>query len=79
MVSHRLCPALLEAGRTAVAVADHTKLGVVGISTIGQFDEVHALVTDHGLPDDTRTILEERVGELVIAPMASQLGEARFD
>lgn len=69
----------LEAGRTAVVVADHTKWGVVGISTIAQLDEVHALVTDHGLPDDARTILEERVGELVIAPMASQLGEARSE
>ena len=71
--------ALLEAGRTTVVVADHTKWGVVGLSTIAQLDEVHALVTDHALSEDARTVLEERVGELVLAPAVAQLEPARAE
>ncbi|HXG40646.1 MAG TPA: hypothetical protein VNJ28_06855, partial [Candidatus Limnocylindrales bacterium] len=41
--------ALVEAGRRLVVVADHTKWGVVGISTTARLDEADVLVTDSGL------------------------------
>ncbi|MGH3386346.1 MAG: DeoR/GlpR family DNA-binding transcription regulator [Nocardioidaceae bacterium] len=63
--------ALLEAGRNVVVVADHTKWNVVGISTIAQLEEADVLVTDEGLGDDARSVLEERVGELVVATSES--------
>ncbi|PZF85456.1 DeoR/GlpR family DNA-binding transcription regulator [Jiangella anatolica] len=60
--------ALVAAGRRLVVVADHTKWGTVGISTIARLDDADMLVTDAGLPGDARDTLAERVGELVIAP-----------
>ncbi|NKE60901.1 DeoR/GlpR transcriptional regulator [Lentzea sp. PSKA42] len=59
--------ALVDAAGRVVVVADHTKWGTVGISTIADLDEAHVLVTDEGLPDDARTILTDQVGELVLA------------
>ncbi|MEV6830402.1 DeoR/GlpR family DNA-binding transcription regulator [Amycolatopsis sp. NPDC051102] len=62
--------ALVEAGRKLVVLADHTKWGTVGISTIADLDEADVVVTDDGLPDDAKEILAERVGELMIAETA---------
>lgn len=59
--------ALVEAGSRLVVLADHTKWGTVGISTIADLHEAHVLVTDEGLPGDAREILSDRVGELIIA------------
>jgi DeoR/GlpR family transcriptional regulator of sugar metabolism len=59
--------ALVDAAGRVVVVADHTKWGTVGISTIADLDEADVLVTDEGLPGDVRQILFERVGELVLA------------
>ncbi|MBC6450230.1 DeoR/GlpR family DNA-binding transcription regulator [Actinokineospora xionganensis] len=63
--------ALVEAGGRLVVLADHTKWGVVGISTIADLEEADVLVTDEGIPDDARAVLEERVGELVIASVTA--------
>jgi DeoR/GlpR family transcriptional regulator of sugar metabolism len=65
--------ALVEAGRRLVVLADHTKWGIVGISTIADLDEAHVLVTDDGIAEDARELLDDRVGELIIA---QTLGEA---
>jgi DeoR/GlpR family transcriptional regulator of sugar metabolism len=59
--------ALVEAARRLLVVADHTKWGVVGLSTIARLDETDVLVTDEGLPPGARETLAERVGELVVA------------
>jgi DeoR/GlpR family transcriptional regulator of sugar metabolism len=68
--------ALVEAARTLVVVADHSKWGVVGISTIARLDEAHVLVTDDGLDADARGLLEERVGELIVADTTENVEEA---
>ncbi|PFG49132.1 DeoR family transcriptional regulator [Amycolatopsis sulphurea] len=65
--------ALVEAGRRLVVLADHTKWGTVGISTIADLDEAHAVVTDDGLSVPAREILADRVGELLIAETAENL------
>ncbi|MFE7405168.1 DeoR/GlpR family DNA-binding transcription regulator [Isoptericola sp. NPDC057559] len=63
--------ALLAAGQDAVVLADHTKWGVVGLTTIVDLHEVERLVTDDGLDADARELLEAHVGELWVVPAGS--------
>lgn len=58
--------ALIDAGRKLVVTADHTKWGVVGLSTIARLDEAQVLITDSGLSSDARDVLAAAVPELVI-------------
>jgi len=55
--------ALVEAGRKLVVLADHTKWGTVGISTIAGLDEADVVVSDDGLSESARETLAEQVGE----------------
>lgn len=59
--------ALVEAGRELVVLADQTKWGIVGISTIADLEEADIVVTDDGLPAVARETLAERAGELKVA------------
>jgi hydroxymethylpyrimidine kinase/phosphomethylpyrimidine kinase len=59
--------ALVEAGRRLVVVADHTKWGVVGLSSIARLDQANVLITDGHLEPAAREILLAHVGELVEA------------
>jgi len=68
--------ALIEAARTLVVVADHTKWGLVGISTVARLDEADVLVTDGGIDREARALLADRVGELVVADIAETTEEA---
>jgi DeoR/GlpR family transcriptional regulator of sugar metabolism len=63
--------ALIAAGRTLVVVADHTKWGVVGISSIARLDEADVLITDDKLDGDAAATLEGCVGRLVVVPAAA--------
>jgi DeoR/GlpR family transcriptional regulator of sugar metabolism len=71
--------ALIEAGRRLVVVADHSKWGVIGISSIARLDQADVLITDVGLSPEARRILVESVRELVVVdpgvPVADQLRE----
>jgi DeoR/GlpR family transcriptional regulator of sugar metabolism len=58
--------ALVEAGRRLVVVADHTKWGVVGISSFARLDEADVLITDGDLDPEALATLEENVGELIL-------------
>jgi DeoR/GlpR family transcriptional regulator of sugar metabolism len=59
--------ALAAAGRRLVVVADSSKWGVIGISSIARLDEADVLVTDAGLAPAAREIAAEQVRELLIA------------
>nr|WP_083474769.1 DeoR/GlpR family DNA-binding transcription regulator [Pseudonocardia sp. AL041005-10] len=59
--------ALIESGSRLVVVADHTKWGTVGISTIAELSEADVLVTDSGLADADRAVLEGEVDHVIIA------------
>ena len=59
--------AFVKAARKVTVVADHTKWGIVGLSSFADLDEVDTLITDSGLPDEARTPLADRVGQLIIA------------
>ena len=52
-------------------VADHTKWGIVGLSTIAALDEADVLITDEALGADARAALSEHVGRLIVAGVAS--------
>lgn len=59
--------ALVEAGRRLVVVADHTKWGVVSLSTIAPLDKADILITDSGLSPEARDVLAGHVRELIVA------------
>jgi DeoR/GlpR family transcriptional regulator of sugar metabolism len=58
--------ALIEAAERLVVLADHTKWGTVGISSIVPLDRADVLITDDGLDDSARTLLSETVRDLVV-------------
>jgi DeoR/GlpR family transcriptional regulator of sugar metabolism len=41
--------ALIEAGRRLMVLADHTKWGTIGISSVGRLQEADTIITDAGL------------------------------
>ncbi|MEO3789862.1 DeoR/GlpR family DNA-binding transcription regulator [Nonomuraea sp. B10E15] len=59
--------ALIESAGRLVVLADHTKWGTVGISTIAQLNEADMVISDAGLGAQAREALAGQVGELVIA------------
>lgn len=58
--------ALVAAADRLVVLADNSKWGTVGISSIVELSAAHVLISDDGLPSEARRILGERVGELVM-------------
>ena len=58
--------ALIDAGRRLVVVADHSKWGVIGISSIARLDQADVLITDAGLSPEARVILADAVRELIV-------------
>ena len=70
--------ALIEAGRSLVVVADHSKWGVIGISSIARLDQADVLITDSGLAPEARAILAGAVRSLVVveSPASKGLPEA---
>jgi DeoR/GlpR family transcriptional regulator of sugar metabolism len=67
--------ALVEAGRRLVVLADHSKWGAVGISTIAELDEADTVVSDDGLPQHARDVLADHIGELLIATVNGEEDE----
>ncbi|GAA1004636.1 DeoR family transcriptional regulator [Acrocarpospora pleiomorpha] len=58
---------LVAAAQQLVVLADHTKWGTIGISSIARLDQAHVVVTDTGLPEPARAELADQVGELIVA------------
>jgi DeoR/GlpR family transcriptional regulator of sugar metabolism len=63
--------AFVASARRLVVVADHTKWGVVGLTTMASLRDADVLVTDERLRPEARALLSEHVGELVLAPVAA--------
>ena len=53
--------------RRVVLLADHTKWGLVSLSSFARLSEVDVLITDDMLPSDARAAATEQVGEVVYA------------
>lgn len=68
--------ALVSAGRKLVVCADHTKWGLVGISTFAHLDDADVLVTDGEIDGRVRTTLSEHVGDLIVADSAEPATES---
>ena len=64
--------ALARSARRLAVVTDHTKWGVVGISTIATLPEADVVITDSGLDPEATAILTEQVGEVRSAPMPTE-------
>jgi DeoR/GlpR family transcriptional regulator of sugar metabolism len=67
--------ALIGAGRRLVLMADHTKWGVIGISSIGRLDEADILITDSGLDPASVGQLAATVRQLILVNV--ETGERR--
>ncbi len=59
--------AFVRSARRVTVIADHTKWGIVGLSSFADLEDVDTLITDGELPAEARSLLADRVGELVIA------------
>src|SRR3954454_25323167 len=59
--------ALVRSPRQLVVWADHTKWGIVGLSTTAALDEADVLVTDEPLSPDAQASLGAHVRKLIIA------------
>jgi DeoR/GlpR family transcriptional regulator of sugar metabolism len=58
--------ALVEAAERLVVLADHTKWGTVGISSIVPLNRADVVITDDQLDESAHTILAEQVNELMV-------------
>jgi DeoR/GlpR family transcriptional regulator of sugar metabolism len=58
--------AMVAAGRRLIVLADHSKWGAIGISTVAHLRDADVLITDAGLDAQARDALEAEVGDLVI-------------
>ena len=65
--------ALIESGRSLIVVADHTKWGAVGMSSIAPLDDVDTVVTDTGLTEDAKQVLADHVPEVIVAEIDEPL------
>lgn len=64
--------AFIAASRKVVVLADHTKWGTLGISTIARFEDVDEVVSDDGLGADAQRLLKEKTGRLRLARVLSR-------
>jgi DeoR/GlpR family transcriptional regulator of sugar metabolism len=58
--------ALVEAAERLVVLADHTKWGTVGISSIVPLSRADVLITDDALDESARALLTEQVDEVMV-------------
>jgi DeoR/GlpR family transcriptional regulator of sugar metabolism len=59
--------AFIQAARRVTVMADHTKWGVVGLSSFADLEDVDTLITDAGLAPEARALAADRVGRLLVA------------
>lgn len=58
--------ALIESGRRLIVLADHTKWGVIGISSVARLADVDTVITDSGLEPAARAQLAAVVRRLIV-------------
>ena len=57
----------MRVARRVVVLADHTKWGLVSLSSFARLNEVDVLITDDMLPLDARAQVADQVGEVILA------------
>ena len=63
--------ALIEAGRRLIVLADHTKWGVIGISSVARLEDADTIITDSGLDLAARSQLASVVRRLMLVDIAT--------
>ena len=58
--------ALIEAGRRLIVLADHTKWGTIGISSVARLENADTIITDSGLDPTARSQLASAVRRLIV-------------
>jgi DeoR/GlpR family transcriptional regulator of sugar metabolism len=58
--------ALIDSGRRLVVVADHSKWGVVGLSSIARLDQADVLITDDGIDPAAREAIANHVRRVIV-------------
>jgi DeoR/GlpR family transcriptional regulator of sugar metabolism len=61
----------IRVARRVVVLADHTKWGVVSLSSFARLDEADVLITDDMLPAEAQAQVADQVGEIVLAESIS--------
>lgn len=69
--------AFLDHAQKVIVVADHTKWRTVGLCSFGPLSAADVLVTDDAIDQEARMLLDEAVGELVLAPVGAADGATR--
>ncbi|HEY7626156.1 MAG TPA: DeoR/GlpR family DNA-binding transcription regulator [Ilumatobacteraceae bacterium] len=59
--------AFVDSTDELVVLADHTKWGVTGLTTIAELDEATVCVSDDRLSEHARAVLSDRVGRLILS------------
>ena len=63
--------ALIASGRRLIVLADHTKWGIVGISSVARLDGADTIITDTGLDPAARDQISSSVRRLMLVDPAS--------
>jgi DeoR/GlpR family transcriptional regulator of sugar metabolism len=63
--------ALIEAGRRLIVLADHSKWGVIGISSVARLEGADTIVTDSGLGAAARDEMASAVRRLMLVDVAT--------
>lgn len=69
--------AFMATAREVVVLADHTRWGVVGLTTIADLTDIDRLISDDGLDADAREQLAAHVGRLQLAAPGTALPSQR--
>lgn len=68
--------AFVDAANELVVLADHTKWGVTGLTTMARLEDASVCVTDDLLGEHAQSVLTERVGRLILSPVESAVSRS---
>jgi DeoR/GlpR family transcriptional regulator of sugar metabolism len=63
--------ALIAAGRRLVVMADHTKWGIIGISSVARLEDADTIITDSGLDPAAQEQLAATVRRLILVDVST--------
>ena len=67
LLESELMRVMLEAGGRIVVLADHTKWGRVGLTSVARLADVDVLITDRLLPGDALAVLRRHIATVITA------------
>ena len=79
MLEAEMDRALIAASRRVVVLADHSKWGTMGISSIASFEQVEEMISDVGLPADALSFLQDRLPKLHLVDPAAPGSSAKTE